>query len=98
MHDAGISVASINYRLTDGGKNPYPIPMHDSARAVQFLRYHADQYNLDKSRFAATGVSAGGCMLMWLGFHEDLADPDNQDPVLRDHCVFQPGRIHHQRT
>ena len=84
MHDAGISVASINYRLTDGGKNPYPAPMHDGARAVQFLRYHADRYNLDRNRFAAMGGSAGGCMLMWLGFHEDMADPDNQDPILRE--------------
>ncbi len=81
MHQAGISVASINYRLTEKGRNPYPIPMHDGARAVQFLRHHAETYNLDKSRFGATGGSAGGCMLMWLGFHEDMADPNSDDPI-----------------
>ena len=31
-------------------------------------------------------------MLMWLGFHDDLADPDNDDPVLRQStrltCMF----------
>ena len=94
MNKAGISVASINYRLTEEGllkegKNMYPAPMHDGARAVQFLRYHASKYNLDKTRFAATGGSAGGCMLMWLGFHPDLAQPDHQDPVLRESSRLQ---------
>lgn len=83
LNAAGISVAAINYRLTEGGKNPYPIPMHDGARAVQFLRLHAKKYNLNPDRFAATGGSAGGCMSLWLAFHDDLADADNSDPVLQ---------------
>ncbi|MBC8325424.1 MAG: alpha/beta hydrolase [Verrucomicrobia subdivision 3 bacterium] len=84
MHAAGISVAAINYRFTEGGNNPLPGAMHDSGRALQFLRHHAKKYNLDKTRFAATGGSAGACILMWLGFHNDLADPDNADPVKRE--------------
>ena len=87
--EAGISVAAINYRLTEGGKNPFPIPMHDGARSVQFLRHHAETYNLDKNRFAATGGSAGGCMLMWLGFHPDLSNPDDNDPVARESTRLQ---------
>jgi len=94
MHQEGISVASINYRLTKQGllaegENMYPAPMHDGARALQFLRYNASKYNLDKTRFAATGGSAGGCMLMWLGFHPDLAQPDHKDPVLRESSRLQ---------
>jgi len=82
--DAGISVASINYRLTENGKHPFPAPMLDGGRAIQFLRHHAEEYHLDKRRIAATGGSAGACMSMWLAFHDDLADPDNEDPVLRE--------------
>jgi hypothetical protein len=94
MNREGISVASINYRLTEKGllaegKNMYPAPMHDGARALQFLRYKASEYNLDKTRFAATGGSAGGCMLMWLGFHPDLAQPNHEDPVLRESSRLQ---------
>ena len=92
--EQGISVAAINYRLTDGGKNPFPIPMHDGARAIQFLRYHAAKYNLDKPRLAAMGGSAGGCMSLWLAFHDDLADPENEDPVLREStrlCSIAPS-------
>jgi len=94
MHKEGISVASINYRLTKQGllaegENMYPAPMHDGARALQFLRYNASKYKLDKTRFAATGGSAGGCMLMWLGFHDDLTKPDHDDPVLRESSRLQ---------
>jgi len=90
----GISVASINYRLTTqgllaDGPNQFPVPMHDGARAIQFLRHHAATYNLDKARFAATGGSAGACMLMWIGFHPDLAQPDHADPVLRESSRLQ---------
>ncbi len=79
---AGISVAAINYRLIDSG--PFPIPMLDGARALQFLRCHADEYHLNKGRCACFGGSAGGCMSMWLAFHDDLADPSSPDPVLRE--------------
>ena len=94
MNSEGISVASINYRLTkngllEEGENSYPVPMHDGARAVQFLRYNATRYNLDKMNFAATGGSAGGCMLMWLGFHPDLAQADHKDHVLRESTRLQ---------
>ena len=89
MRGAGISVAAINYRLTDEGKNAYPIPMHDGARALQYLRHHAKKYNLDKDRFGALGGSAGGCMLMWLGFHDDLARPNSKDPVGRESTRLQ---------
>ena len=96
MRKEGISVASINYRFKERGKsrfegeNPlYPAILHDGARALQFLRYNAAKYNLDKTRFAATGGSAGGCMLMWLGFHPDLAQADHKDPVLRESSRLQ---------
>ena len=83
MLDAGISVVAINYRHTDGGANPYPAPMLDAARAIQFLRYSTKKYHLDTSRIICTGGSAGGCMSLWLAFHDDLADPNNADPILR---------------
>ncbi len=79
--DRGISYASINYRLTPD--NPLPAPVHDAARAIQFLRSKAGEWNLDGSRIALTGGSAGACSSMWLLFHDDLADPKSEDPVAR---------------
>jgi arylformamidase len=77
----GISCAAINYRLT--GKDPLPAPVHDAARAVQFLRSKAAEWNINPNRIALTGGSAGACTSMWLLFHDDLADPKSSDPVLR---------------
>jgi acetyl esterase/lipase len=80
--DQGISYASINYRLT--GEAPLPAPVHDAARAIQFLRSKAKEWNIHPSRIALTGGSAGACTSMWLLLHDDLADPDAEDPVLRE--------------
>jgi arylformamidase len=78
----GISYAAINYRLT--GTDPLPAPVYDAARAVQFLKSKAADWNINKSRIALTGGSAGACTSMWILLHDDLADPKSDDPVLRE--------------
>lgn len=92
--DAGISIVAINYRLIDRApqakgeidltKNP-PVhaPLYDAARALQFVRTKAKEWDIHTERIGAAGGSAGACSSLWLAFHDDLADPDNQDPVLR---------------
>ncbi len=79
---AGISVASINYRLSQHA--PFPGPMLDGARAVQFLRTKVKEWNLDPKRIAAMGSSAGAGISLWIAFHDDLADPKSSDPILRE--------------
>ena len=78
----GISYAAVNYRLS--GEAPLPAPVHDAARAIQFIRSKADEWNIDKNRIALTGGSAGACTSMWILLHDDLADPHSDDPVLRE--------------
>lgn len=80
--DQGISYAAINYRLT--GEASLPAPVHDAARAIQFIRSKADEWNIHKDRIALTGGSAGACTSMWILCHDDLADPDSDDPVARE--------------
>ncbi|MDF7826579.1 alpha/beta hydrolase [Pontiellaceae bacterium B12227] len=90
---AGVSVASINYRLS--GIAPYPAQMHDSARAVQFLRSKSKDWNIDPTRLAAGGGSAGSGISQWLGFHDDLKKPESKDPIekysTRLSCVLAFG-------
>lgn len=87
--DAGISFAAINYRFVDGDKTIFPVPQHDGARAVQFLRSQASQWNVDPTRIACFGGSAGAGISMWIGFHDDLARPDSGDPVERQSTRIQ---------
>ena len=82
---AGISVVAINYRyVTNTEKPPVKAPLHDAARALQFVRSKAKEWNLDKKRIGAAGGSAGACSSLWLAFHDDLADPKSKDPVARE--------------
>jgi acetyl esterase/lipase len=98
--DAGISVAAINYRYVKQAAElkiepPVKAPLEDAARALQFIRSKAKEWNLDKKRVGATGGSAGGASSLWLAFHDDMADPKSEDPVAREstrlYCVAVNG-------
>jgi hypothetical protein len=78
----GVSYVSINYRLARDG-NTLPCSVHDAARALQFVRSKAKEWNIDPDRIIASGGSAGGCSSLWLNYHDDMADPDSDDPVAR---------------
>ena len=87
----GISVAAINYRYST--TDPLPAPVYDAVRAIQFLRYKADEWNIDKTRFVVTGASAGGCTALWMACHDDLANPDAADPVERESSRVQGAAV-----
>lgn len=86
---AGVSVAAFNYRyvkqaVEQGIEPPVKAPLHDAARALQFVRSKAADWNIDKDRIGAAGGSAGACSSLWLAFHDDLADLKSVDPVARE--------------
>ena len=81
MLTAGLTVMSINYRLT--GEVIFPQHYMDSARAIQYARLHAKDFNIDPRLIALTGSSAGGMTSLWIGFRDDMADRKSFDPVLR---------------
>ena len=78
----GVSCVAVNYPFLDD------LPIQDilrhCARAVQFVRTKAAEWNLDKARFASMGGSAGAGTSLWLATHDDMADAQAQDPVLRE--------------
>jgi acetyl esterase len=78
----GISVITANYRYTIHSR--FPGPYLDAARLIQFVRYHSKELGIDPERIATTGSSAGGNLSIWLAVKDDLADPLNPDPVLRE--------------
>lgn len=91
--DAGISVASINYRLLP--ESPLPTPHLDATRALQFIRSRADEWKLDKNRVGVFGSSAGAQISMFLAYNDDMANSDSEDPVEREStrvtCVATSG-------
>ena len=86
---AGISFVAVEYRFipeatADGEQPPVRGPLYDAARALQFVRSKAAEWNIDKTRIGLTGGSAGACSALWLAFHSDLADPKSSDSVARE--------------
>ena len=85
----GISVVSVEYRFineatADKVVPPVKGPLSDAARALQFVRSKAAEWNIDKERIGASGGSAGACTSLWLAFHDDMADSKSADPIARE--------------
>ncbi len=80
--EQGVSYAAINYRF----RTEVPIQdiLRDCGRAIQFVRFKAADWKIDRERIAAHGGSAGAGTSLWLAFHDDLADPKSDDPILRE--------------
>jgi acetyl esterase len=85
----GISVASINYRLSQ--QAPFPAAFHDAARAVQYLRFDASRWNIDRDKICLAGSSAGGGISLWLAATEDRINPESTDLV--EHYSSRPNLI-----
>jgi acetyl esterase/lipase len=83
--DAGVSFATVNYRLLDELDDEGVLKcLGDSRRALQYLRLHADTFGIDPDRVVLSGGSAGAGTSLWLATHDDMADPTAEDPVLRE--------------
>ena len=106
--DKGIAFAAIHYRFrhgdwakdyqVDGEKAAIQNILRDSARALQYVRAHAADYNLN-GKIACYGGSAGAGTSIWLAFHDDLANPNSEDPVLRESSrISAAGMLNGQFT
>lgn len=85
--EAGAAFVSIEYRLLeDAGVETEGVikSLRDSQRALQFLRHHADVFEIDPDRVGCFGGSAGAGTCLWLGYHPDMAIPGSADPVAHE--------------
>lgn len=62
----GYVTASVDYRLSE--EAPYPAQIEDLRTALQWLTDNAGIYNIDPSRIALLGGSAGGHLVEYLGY------------------------------
>jgi acetyl esterase/lipase len=68
---AGVAVASIDYRLS--GEAVWPAQLHDAKAAVRWLRSRSGELGIDPARIAAWGESAGGHLAELLGLTAETA-------------------------
>lgn len=67
--DAGLAVASIDYRHSREAS--FPAQLHDAKAAVRFLRQYAPELGLDPDRIGVWGESAGGHLAALLALVDD---------------------------
>lgn len=79
-----IAFASIDYRFLQDSDQGVITSLEDSKRCLQFLRYYASSFNIDKNKVVCFGSSAGAGTSLWLALNDDMADPNNTDPILRE--------------
>ena len=62
---------------------PVSVCLLDARRALQFVRLHAKQWNLDPQRIAVGGSSQGALPALYIACAGQRADPQASDPVQR---------------
>lgn len=61
----------------------YAIPdaFEDVQRAIQFVRYNASTYHIDRDYIGITGTSSGGHLALLAATADDIADTSSKDPI-----------------
>ena len=67
-------------------------------RAVRFIRFNADQWNIDPYRIGVTGASAGGHLSLILATKGGPGDPEAKDPVDRASSAVQAAAVFYPPT
>lgn len=85
--DHGAAVVSINYRMTQDARKQNIIPVEaitaDNRRALQYVRLHAADWNLNPNIIVTGGGSAGALSSLYLACEGEQANPQSADPVER---------------
>ena len=74
----GYVAATVSYRLSPMAQ--FPAHVHDVKAAVRFLRAKANRFQIDPDRIGATGGSAGGHLVLFLGLTADVDEFEGSGP------------------
>jgi acetyl esterase/lipase len=79
------------FAVVHGSQPKYTVPeiVDDVNKAVRFIRLHAKDYGIDKTRIGVTGASAGGHLSLMLGTAGTPGDPNSKTPVDRESSRVQ---------
>jgi acetyl esterase/lipase len=78
----GVTCFVLKYRLGSNGYR-HPAMLNDAARAMRWVRAHAEDYKIDVKRVGIMGSSAGGHLAATLLTHFDFGNTNSSDAVER---------------
>jgi acetyl esterase/lipase len=80
LNSLGIAAFVLKYRMPQAESViiSYKAPIQDAQRAMRYIRFNADDFNIDKNNLGVIGSSAGGHLASTLAIHDanyyDLKD------------------------
>jgi acetyl esterase/lipase len=77
----GVTAFVLEYRL--GKRYHFPAPMLDGARAIRYVRSHAEELGVSKDKIGVWGFSAGGHLAGYLASVHDAGDRRSPDLIER---------------
>ncbi len=105
LNQHGVTCFVLKYRLGSSGYH-HPAMLNDAARAVRWVRAHAEDYKIDPHRIGIMGSSAGGHLASTLLTHFDSGDTNSVDVIERQssrpdigilcYAVISMGEFAHQ--
>jgi acetyl esterase/lipase len=82
LNQHGVTCFVLKYRLGSSGYH-HPAMLNDAARAMRWVRAHADDYKIDPHRVGIMGSSAGGHLASTLLTHFDSGATNASDVIER---------------
>ncbi|MDR3633166.1 MAG: hypothetical protein P4L84_04965 [Isosphaeraceae bacterium] len=79
----GVATRVMKDAVRDKIQPPISVCLLDARRALQFVRLHAAEWNLDPDRIALGGGSQGALPALYIACAGERADPKSADPVER---------------
>ena len=83
-----IAYATINYSFLNNNDGLLS-SLEDSKKALQFLKFNSNKYNIDKEKIIIWGVSSGANSALWLGLSDDMAETGSNDLVSAESTSVQ---------
>lgn len=80
----GIPAFVVDYRCRD---DKFPAPLLDARRGVQFVRYYAEKFGINKNKIAVIGSSAGGHLAALLSTYRDPIDTVETDEIDKENYL-----------
>lgn len=81
----GVMAFDVAYRIKP---HKFPIELLDARRAVQFVRYYADKYSVNKDKVAVMGSSAGGHLAALTStYFEEIDGFDLSDDISKESYI-----------
>ncbi|MBV1887757.1 MAG: alpha/beta hydrolase [Urechidicola sp.] len=89
LNSLGIAAFVLKYRMPQAESviTSYKAPIQDAQRAMRYIRFNADDFNIDKNNLGVIGSSAGGHLASTLAIHDanyydlkDEIDTEEKEP------------------